>query len=276
MSKKQPRESRNIKFLPYSLWETIKWIGKHIIMDFYYPFIFVIIFLFITPVVTTLIIRVSDPWFYVFLFLFIFFVSLVIHQTVQIKQHKIENIGTLNEDGWREFEFDNSNPKREVKYTIGFIGDIMKMDDYELKFEKRIQKFFGDVNLIVGNLEGIILTEKYLTDKGLTLKDATKKGGLASQKHKEDILKQLKGMVSPKKEMETKWLLSVSNNHSADFGYEAFKYSRDRINADKDFYAFGDLDKKHSSFPWDDPQIMKDLDMGDINIVTGTMWTNKK
>jgi hypothetical protein len=142
----------------------------------------------------------------------------------------------------------------------------MKMDEYDLKFEKRIQKFFGDVNLLVGNLEGIILTDN----------DATKEGGLASQKHKVDILKQLKRMVSTKKETETIWLLSVSNNHSADFGDEAFKYSRDLINKAPNFYAFGDLDIEHSSFPWDDSQIMKDLDMGDINIVAGTMWTNKK
>lgn len=240
-------------------------------MDFYYPFIVVIIFLFVTPVVAALFITVSPYWFYTFLILFCFFVSLVIHQTFQIKQHKIENIGTLNENGWREFEFDNPNPKREVKYRIGFIGDIMKMNGYELKFEKRIQKFFGDVNLIIGNLEGIILTEKYLNDNNLTEKGITKKGGLASQKHKEAILKQLKGMVSTNNKTETKWLLCVSNNHSADFGDEVFKSSRDHINKDNDFYAFGDLDLKHSSFPWDDSQGMKEL-----NIVAGSMWTNKK
>jgi hypothetical protein len=139
----------------------------------------------------------------------------------------------------------------------------MKMDDYELKFEKRIQKFFSDVNLIVGNLEGIIYP---LTDQ-----DATKEGGLASQKHKEDILRQLKGMVSTEKKTETIWLLSVSNNHSADFGDKAFKDSRDHINKTPNFYAFGDLDIKHSSFPWDDSQSMKEL-----NIVAGTMWTNKE
>ena len=263
MSKK---EHRNIKFIPYSFWETIKWIGKHISMDFYYPFIFVIFFLFVTPVVTTLIIVVPSSWFYAFLYLFCFFVSLVIHQTVQIKQHKVENIGKLNEDGWREFEYENLNPKREVKYTIGFIGDIMKMDDYDLKFEKRIQKFFDDVNLIVGNLEGIILTDE----------NATEEGGPASQNHNKDILKQLEGIVSKESKTEKKWLLSVSNNHSADFGVEAFKISRDLINKTQNFYAFGDLDEKHSSFPWDGTQGMKDLQMEDINIVAGSMWTNKK
>ena len=77
MSKKQPREPHNIKFLPYSLWETVKWIGKHIIMDFYYPFIVVIFFLFVTPVVTALLITVSPYWFYTFLIIFCFVSSLL-------------------------------------------------------------------------------------------------------------------------------------------------------------------------------------------------------
>ena len=268
MSKK---EHRNIKFIPYSFWETIKWIGKHIIMDFYYPFIFVIFFLFITPVVTTLIIVVSSSWFYAFLYPFCFFVSLVIHQTVQIKHHKIENIGTLNEDGWREFQFKNFNlvesknlnQKKEVKYKIGFIGDIMKMGDYTLKFEERVKKFFNGVDLIVGNLEGIILIDK------------TKKDGIATQHHTKKILNNLRGIAleSPQPKKCSKWLLCVSNNHSADFDKIDFKKSRNYINKKKNFYAFGDIDIKpsHSVFPWDPAQ-----GMDDINIVTGTMWTNKK
>ncbi len=259
-------EPRNLKFIPYSFWETVNWIGKHLIMDFYYPFMFLIFFLFVTPVVTTNITVVSSPWFYFFLILFVLFISLFIYRKVQRKMHNIENIGILNEDGWREFEFKNLNPKKEVKntiYTIGFIGDIMKMDKYNLKFEKRIQKFFDGVDLIVGNLEGIILTNE------------TKNGGIATQNHNIKILEQLEQIV-PKSKQEhkrSKWLLSVSNNHSADFGVKGFKISRDIINNNPNFYAFGDLDldKKHSSFPWDPTQ-----NMDGINIVTGTMWTNKK
>jgi hypothetical protein len=218
----------------------------------------IISFLFVTPVVTALIIVVSPHWFYIFLFPFSFFVSLFIHQMFQGKVHKIINIGVLNEDGWREFEFKKQNPEKKPKYTIGFIGDIMKMGEYTLKFEKRIQKFFKGVDLIVGNLEGIILKEK------------TTEGGIATQNHNTEILTQLKGMVfEPDK---SKWLLSVSNNHSADFGDKEFKNSRDCINKEPNFYAFGDLDidESHSAFPWDSNQLMDD-----INIVTGTMWTNR-
>jgi len=142
MSKK---EHRNIKFIPYSFWETIKWIGKHIILDFYYPFIFVIFFLFVTPVVTTLIIVVPSSWFYAFLYLFCFFVSLVIHQTVQIKQHKVENIGKLNEDGWREFEYDNLKiktihvPGHSPGHTAFIIEDI--------KENKRKILFASDIGI---------------------------------------------------------------------------------------------------------------------------------
>jgi len=259
--------AKNIKFIPYSPWEAIKWIGKHIILDFYYPFILVIFFLFVTPVVTTLIIIVSSSWFYGFLIFFIVFVSLVIHQIVQINQHKIENIGSLNKHGWREFQFKksnsvegkNSNQKKKAKYIIGFIGDIMKMGDYTLKFEKRVKKFFNGVHLIVGNLEGLILK--------------IKKDGISTQHHNDKILDQLARikLESTKSKVESKWLLCVSNNHSADFGIVDFEESRDLINDKENFYAFGDLDKKHSFFPWNKSQGMED-----INIVTGTMWTNKK
>jgi len=293
--------AKNLKFIPYSPWEAIKWIGKHIILDFYYPFIVLIFFLFITPVVTALIIVVSPSWFYGFLFLFCFFVILVIHQMVQIRVHKIVNIGSLNEDGWREFQFTdlnsvkdknlnsvkgkNLNQKKKAKYIIGFIGDIMKMGDYALKFEKRVKKFFNGVHLIVGNLEGIILRDKNNKDgiatqhhNGVILGDKNNKGGIATQHHNDKILDQLANikLESTKSEVKSKWLLCVSNNHSADFEKGDFKKSRDFINEKPNFYAFGDLDKNHSCFPWDDSQSMKDLHMEDINIVTGTMWSNKK
>ena len=93
--------------------------------------------------------------------------------------------------------------KKEVftkVFTIGFVGDIMKMGKYELKFEKRIKDFFDDVKLIVGNLEGII------TDKW---------PGITAQKHNAEILNQLPRLVGP----PHKWLLCTSNNHSADFGH---------------------------------------------------------
>lgn len=117
------------------------------------------------------------------------------------------------------------------------------------------------MDLIVGNLEGIILI------------DETKNGGSATQNHNIRILKQLERIFpkSTQKHKSSKWLLSISNNHSADFSDKEFKNSRDLINSNPNFYAFGDLDISHSSYPWDSAQ-----NMGDINIVTGTMWTNKK
>lgn len=43
-----------------------------------------------------------------------------------------------------------------TKYKIGFVGDIMRMKKFDLKFHPGIYSFFKDVNLIIGNLEGII------------------------------------------------------------------------------------------------------------------------
>ena len=67
-------------------------------------------------------------------------------------------------------------------YKIGFVGDIMKMFGYELVFDDSIKKFFNNVDLIVGNLEGI-----------LTLQP----GFVAAQRHEDDIMRQLSEIKFP-------------------------------------------------------------------------------
>ncbi|MBY8991686.1 MAG: hypothetical protein KGD58_13135 [Candidatus Lokiarchaeota archaeon] len=155
----EDKEPRNINGCPYSTKELINWIMKHIIVDFYYPFMIFIYFLFVASVVTTSRGTVSWQWYAIFSITFLVFGILFIYRMIQRIIHKIENIGDLNEDGWREFEFKDPKLKpEEVKYRIGFVGDIMKMGDYNLLFEKRIKKFFSDTDFILGNLEGIIFT----------------------------------------------------------------------------------------------------------------------
>jgi hypothetical protein len=278
MSKKKPR---NILGFPYSIRETINWILKHITVNFYYPFMFLIYFLFVSSVATA--IWVVDPfWYYIFTVVFILFFILYIYRRVQISIHKIANIGTLNEDGWREFKFldlikknsipnlsesekvllNNLKPKK-IEYRIGFVGDIMKMEDYDLKFEKRIKKFFKDVDLIVGNLEGIITNEK---------------SDIVSQKHNKRILKQLPKIFNNNSSLglesesitnndanlinANRWLLCVSNNHAADFGEEEFKKSVNLIK-EHNFNVFGYSNESSFEFK-------------DLNFVSGTMWSNKK
>jgi hypothetical protein len=221
--------------------------------------------MFVTSVVTVFTRKIRAFWYIFFTIGFLIFAILFFQRMVKERIHKIENIGEMNENGWREFEFNDLNSNfpqlklEEIKYRIGFVGDIMKLDDCSLEFEKRVQKFFGDVDLIVGNLEGIIL------------KNAEKRGGIAAQYHKKDILPKLEKIFQPSEArmVDTKWLLCISNNHSADYGDDEFNESRTFIDRDEKFFTFGDVNNQ--SFEWG-----KNKEKDEINFVTGTMWSNNK
>jgi hypothetical protein len=258
----EEKEPRNINGCPYGAKEFFNWIMKHIIIDFYYPFMILIYFLFVASVVTTSRGAVSWQWYLIFSILFLAFGIMFIYRMIQRIIHKIENIGELNEDGWREFEFEYSKIKSDdVKYKIGFVGDIMKMGDYDLKFEKRIKKFFNDTEVIVGNLEGIIATDT----------NNRKKGGIAAQSHNANILTQLKKIFndSDGKETNQKWILSVANNHSADYGVDSYLASLRLINNDEGFIPIGDYNTPNYSWTNNNNKNV-------INIVAGTMWSNRK
>ena len=261
--KDEEKEPRNINGCPYNTKEFFNWIMKHIIVDLYYPFMILIYFLFVASVVTIAIRIISTYWYVVFSIIFFVFGLMFFYRMVQRKIHKIENIGELNGDGWREFEFNEWNtdyPKlkaEEVEYRIGFVGDIMKMEDYDLIFEKRIKKFFGDINFIVGNLEGIILT------------DPNEKGGILTQSHNEDILRKLRTIFEESDLKEKNWILCVANNHSADYKGNQYNESLNLINKADNFIPIGDFDSPNYSCP-------ENSEKTEINIVAGTMWSNKK
>jgi hypothetical protein len=146
-----------------------------------------------------------------------------------------------------EFTF-TLNKIDDIKYTIGFVGDIMTMKDFDLEFHEDIKFFFKDVNLIVGNLEGIVLS-------------TTEKTPLTKQRHYiPDILQQLEYLISGNK----KWLLCLSNNHSADFGNANFQNSLNQIQNNGNFDVFGRNDV---------PNVL--IRGKEINISSGTEWINK-
>ena len=99
---------------------------------------------------------------YIFTPILFFLIALFIYRLWKRNKNKIEIIGKYDKtDGWVKGSFlELQNQAFTKVFTIGFVGDIMKMGKYELKFEKRIKDFFDDVKLIVGNLEGII-TDKW-------------------------------------------------------------------------------------------------------------------
>ncbi|MHA2035248.1 MAG: hypothetical protein ACW98X_02370 [Promethearchaeota archaeon] len=221
---------------PYGWIENINWLIKHLIIDIFYPFVIVfslIIFYTIIPLELTLALGI---------FLGISVVAFIIRGIKRIR-NRFPNIGKLNEDGWRENSF---NELEEPIYNIGFVGDIMKMGKYKLKFEKRVRKFFKDVNLMVGNLEGIITSSNWL--------------GLTAQKHDALILQQLRRLGHHPQD----WLLCTSNNHSSDFGKSEFQMSNKIIRC-RGYNVFGDTHENQNF-------LFKDT----INLVSGTMWNNQR
>ncbi|MHA1150201.1 MAG: CapA family protein [Promethearchaeota archaeon] len=129
------------------------------------------------------------------------------------------------------------------RFKIGFVGDIMKMYGYSLEFHELIFDFFEEVELLAGNLEGII-----------TLQPAF----VTAQRHNIEIIEQLKTI----KKLE-QWLLCLSNNHSGDFGFADFIFHLNRLHWEG-FKIFGRKD------------IPNFLYKECLNFVSGTMWLNQK
>jgi len=137
------------------------------------------------------------------------------------------------------------NILENVNFKIGFVGDIMMMNGHDLRFDRDVKKFFDDVKVIVGNLEGIVTDEK---------------PHLAQQRHVPDTLSHLERLLSP----GINWLLGLSNNHSIDYGNKAFHESLIKIQDNLRINVFGRNDVKNV------------LDQGlFINIASGTEWSNQ-
>ncbi len=138
------------------------------------------------------------------------------------------------------------NEISETKYRIGFVGDIMKMNEFNLKFHPDIKSFFKDTELIIGNLEGIIIDQSCPRLK---------------QAHSGDILTQLESLL----DSDTKWLLCLSNNHGEDFSNRLFNKTIQTIQKEPKFDVFG---RRDISFLHNEEN--------DITIACATQWSNQK
>jgi len=138
------------------------------------------------------------------------------------------------------------NEITKTEYKLGFVGDIMMLKKFDLTFHPDIKVFFNDVDLIIGNLEGIV------TDQSCPI---------TKQAHPRSILTQLESLLSG----NTKWLLCLSNNHSEDFSNIQFNHSLHRIQRRSKFDVFGreDVSFIHNK-------------NNDINIFSATQWSNQK
>ncbi len=129
------------------------------------------------------------------------------------------------------------------KYTIVFVGDIMDLGDRSLEVSPELRKFIHNSDFFVGNFEA-------------TITDVKPRG--MDQVHHEQVLSVLKELFPP-----SKTFLSISNNHSGDFGQEIFEDSLNKIHK-AGFNTFGKVES---------PSI--DLNP-DIRLTTASMWSNRQ
>jgi len=134
-----------------------------------------------------------------------------------------------------------------VQYRIGFVGDLMMMRKNNLVFDPDIINFFTGVEIIVGNLEGIVKLDGH---------------GLFSQAHHPNILPKLQALLT----CNAEWLMCLSNNHSIDFGNIHFHDSLTKIDRSPISYVFGRNDVPNAYYQNPQPR---------INITTATKWSNQ-
>ena len=226
-------------FTPYTKKETINWILKMLVL----PGVIAgfIIAVLILELYNNLVIQILSS---VCTTIATFLVYLYSREKILAEYHKIRNYEVLKPGITCKLN------KIKEEFSIGFVGDIMMMRDHELKFDLDIEKFFKDVPLIVGNLEGIIPDQK---------------NTFAKQSHKDEILDQLAKLLK----YNNVWLLCVSNNHSVDFGNNKFFTSTKKIQNPKD-----EIKEKFNAFGrYDVPRVFVDKK---FCISTATKWSNQK
>ncbi len=236
-SLKHKRRQLGIIGSPYSLKESINWLVKYVLVNIYYPFVVFHTFMYFFPIIT-----VDIKWVLITNFILVISIFFLIYRKYQRKKYKIKNIGILTEDGWRVHKLDGLDSNYKI-LNIAFVGDIMRIRDYDLEFENRLIDFFKDADLVIGNFEGVI---------------TNKKSRINHQNHSESILKQLPRLKIPNQN----WLLCLSNNHAADYDLRDLKKTL-FILKKNNYHIFGT-----KSFP--------SFKFHYLNIVTGTMWSNRK
>lgn len=127
--------------------------------------------------------------------------------------------------------------------TLGFIGDILPTEKRTLRISRTLRKFLGDCDYLIGNFEGTITSRT--------------KEVLMAQSHSKKILEDLAKIFPPEKTV-----LSCSNNHSGDFGWEVFNRSYQLLKKNG-FLVLGRRDE---------PTILLE---DKINLAAITTWTNQ-
>ena len=231
---------------PYELDETIYYFCKHLALPGFAA-VFIFIMIFFRFFSSFLIMYFRN----IFLILAVLLFLSVGRELIRAWKYKIRDDviflpGPYILNRKAEIYTQTINKITTTKYIIGFVGDIMRMKKFDLKFHPDICCFFKDAELIIGNLEGIV---------------SNKPCPITKQAHSGSILKKLASILGP----GAKWLLCLSNNHSEDFGKIQFNRSLHRIQRRSKFDVFGREDVPFIHSP-----------NNDINIHSTTEWSNQK
>ncbi len=236
------------RLTPYNFHETLFWFSKHIALPGIATLILpiaMILRIFNNPIIVGIN--------YILYIIAISLIASFIREVIRFYKYKIKEKNGLI-DVKIPYNLNNeaalfTHPLNEIsrtKFTIGFVGDIMMMKKFKLKFHQGVINFFSDVDLVVGNLEGIISKDK---------------PPLTKQSHDYIILTRLQKMLTGC----TRMLLCLTNNHSADFGNKPFNKSLHRIQNRRRFDTFGRSDISNIV-----------IQKKNINISCATEWSNQK
>lgn len=126
--------------------------------------------------------------------------------------------------------------------TLGFAGDAMSMWEKHLQFDRSVVDFFAPCDRVLLNFEGVITEKKQISP---------------DQKHTRPVLDSL-AQMAPK----SKLVLSMANNHTADFGERECRLCLELLDREG-FTYFGVKEKPF-------------IDLSEqVRIVTGTQWSNR-
>ena len=138
------------------------------------------------------------------------------------------------------------HPGDQTVLTVGFIGDIMNIDDKALGYGEQLMEWASSCDLMVGNFEATIHDRKE--------RDGVKWG--ANQPQAERIVEDLAEFFDP-----AKFHLGLANNHSGDYTRSVFERSCAMLRS-AGFPLFGMADSPSADIA------------PELRIVGGTMWSN--
>ena len=227
------------RFTPYGILETIKWVLKMLVLPGAIAAVIIILTLLTTGSFQNLTIGI--------IYTVLTYIGTVL-VNISAREQFLANYHAIPEE-----ELLPSGPLNElegVDFKVGFVGDIMMMRKYLLTFNPEVKDFFSDVQIIVGNLEGIVTDLKCKFTKQAHPKT-----------HQNPILNILEKLLGN----NSRWLLCLSNNHSIDFGNQEFRNSLVHIQAQNKIDVFGRNDTSNVF-----------VQGKEINISTATEWSNQK